>query len=1234
MKLDQFSDSARYLWIAAMVSLLGPMSVVARQPAEKLPRPTPEQAAWQDLELGMFIHYDMPVFKPGWDHRQYESRPGPEIFNPKKLDTDQWMEAAKAMGAKYAVLVAKHGSGFMCWQSDLYPYGMKQSPYKGGKGDIVRDFVNSCRKYGIQPGLYAHMGCNGYLEVDNPGLANRGRGGDPAKQARYAKICEGMLNELWGHYGELSEIWFDGGVLDPAKGGPDMLPILRKLQPKAIVFQGPAASIRWIGNEDGVAPYPCWATAPNVRDYNGGGGPNERKWLPGECDVPIRNGVWLWLPNTEGRLFSVDQLMDKYYRSVGHNCNLLLNANPDQDGLIPEPDMKRYKEFGDQVRRRFGKSIAETTGNGEVVELAPAQPTRIDHVITMENILEGERVREYVIEGLVGGQWKELCRGTSIGHKKIDKFSPVELSKIRWRSLKAAAEPRIRRLAVFDVRGPVRPPAQEPVGHWTFDDVKDAKAPDDAAKPAHGSVLGAVPVEGILGKALRLAGKDACVKLGNPGYLRGDFTLACWVMPAAGGQGDRTILAKERANVGENQFRFYLSKANQLGFEASDALGHGTGGLETQEALPARTWTHVAVSRDQKQYVLYLGGKAVARKEVAILIDHENDLDLLIGARWGHGDGLVCVFDGLIDDVRIYNRALAARELAPLAEGMLASSVQAATDRATNPRPASPEQMRWWREARYGLFISWGPGSLSGMELSWARRGPRPHDGMFHYEDDKTVPQTVYDSYYKQFNPTKFDARQWVKIARDAGMKYIVFTAKHHDGFSNFHTKLSDYNIANTPFHRDVLKELADACHQAGMRLGIYYSPRDWHHPDYLQGDNRKYREFYAGQIKELLSNYGKVDILWFDGTNGPQDKWDWQGLLKMIYRLRPGILLNDRYGGGFPGDFYTPEQAIGAFDRARPWESCVTLVDGQWAWRPQGIMQTLRETLGMLLAATGGDGNLLLNVGPMPTGEMEPRQAAHLRVVGDWLKQYSEAVYGTRGGPYISGRWGYSTCKDDRIYLHLAGWDTAERGLPAIDKKILSARLLGGGAVAIEQSDKALTIRVPPADRKEPITVVEFKVDGPAIDIKPIGAPGSGSLTYGKPIETWSNGQRRSWWHNPCGPQQAVDDSLHTRWRAEEGATKARLQVNLGAGATFDRAMIDDDGTVTAFEIQAQVGQQWKTVYSGKTIGKRLSARFEPVTAQQVRLNILEARETPSIWEFQVYGRWFDQECPGGLGE
>jgi alpha-L-fucosidase len=420
--------------------------------ASSLPKPTAQQLVWQDMELGLFIHYDLCVVKPGWDHREYEARPQPSAFNPRKLDTDQWMAAAKAMGAKYAVLTAKHGSRFMCWQSDLYPYGMKQSPYKNGKGDIVQDFVTSCRNHGIKPGIYAHMGCNGYLQVDNPGLVNGGKGGDPDKQARYAKICEEMLTELWGNYGDLFEIWFDGGVLDPSQGGPDMLPILRKCQPAAIVFQGPAASIRWIGNEDGVAPYPCWATVPGTRDVFGPGDPNGKKWLPGECDIAIRRNTWFWEPNTEDRLLTVDELMDCYYRSVGHNCNLLLNANPDPDGLIPEPDMNRYKEFGDEIRRRFDRPLAQSDGQGDVVELSLPAPATINHVVIMEDIAHGQRVRAYEVQGLVpGNRWKTLSAGESVGHKRIQRFESTNVVKVRFRATRTAASPRIRRLAVFNV---------------------------------------------------------------------------------------------------------------------------------------------------------------------------------------------------------------------------------------------------------------------------------------------------------------------------------------------------------------------------------------------------------------------------------------------------------------------------------------------------------------------------------------------------------------------------------------------------------------------------------------------------------------------------------------------------------------------------------------------------------------------------------------------------------------
>ncbi len=418
--------------------------------AAALPTPRTQQARWQDMELGMFFHFDLPIYKPGWDWRSWRDKPTPEMYNPSRLNTDQWMEAAKAMGAKYAVFVAKHCSGFLQWQSDLYPYGVKQSPWRNGKGDVVRDFVDSCHKYGIKPGLYASVTANGYLEVDNPGLVNRGKGGDPAAQARYVKICEQMLTELWSRYGDLFEIWFDGGALPVEKGGPDLVPIYEKYQPNAIVFQGPAASIRWIGNERGVAAYPCWATVPNRQDYHGPGDPNGRYWLPGECDVPVRNHDWFWKPDSAHKLYSLDELMDMYYRSVGRNCNLLLNANPNPEGLIPEPDFQRYVEFGNEIRRRFDRPLAQTEGRGSAVELELSKPSAIDHVIIMEDIRQGERIRSYQIEGLTGpNTWQTLCEGQSVGHKRIQQFDPVAVAKVRVRTIKSVAEPLVRKLAVY-----------------------------------------------------------------------------------------------------------------------------------------------------------------------------------------------------------------------------------------------------------------------------------------------------------------------------------------------------------------------------------------------------------------------------------------------------------------------------------------------------------------------------------------------------------------------------------------------------------------------------------------------------------------------------------------------------------------------------------------------------------------------------------------------------------------
>lgn len=339
--------------------------------------PTPAQLEWADAEIGVLIHFDMPVFKPKYEwRRDMGKHPDASVFNPKQLDTDQWIKSAKSAGAKYAVLVAKHCSGFSLWPTEAHEYSVKNSPWKNGKGDLVKDFIESCKKYGLKPGIYASTTANGYLQVDNPGKV---LSGDPEEQKQYNKIVETQLTELWTNYGPLFEIWFDGGVLPVEKGGFDILSMVKNYQPNSIAFQGPfgyANNIRWVGNEHGLAPYPCWARADSTTSSSGvieikglNGNPNGSFWCPGEADFPLRKnstfqGGWFWRKGEDDKLFSLEELMDKYHKSIGRNTNMLLGIVIDDRGLVPDADVRRLDEFGKEVKKSFSKPIAQTSGMG------------------------------------------------------------------------------------------------------------------------------------------------------------------------------------------------------------------------------------------------------------------------------------------------------------------------------------------------------------------------------------------------------------------------------------------------------------------------------------------------------------------------------------------------------------------------------------------------------------------------------------------------------------------------------------------------------------------------------------------------------------------------------------------------------------------------------------------------------------------------------------------------------
>ena len=404
--------------------------------------------------------------------------------------------------------------------------------------------------------------------------------------------------------------------------------------------------------------------------------------------------------------------------------------------------------------------------------------------------------------------------------------------------------------------------------------------------------------------------------------------------------------------------------------------------------------------------------------------------------------------------------------------------------------------LKEFQDMKFGMFVHWGPVSLKGTEIGWSR--------------GREVPVDVYDNLYHEFNPVRFDAEEWISTLKQAGMKYFVITTKHHDGFCLWPTQYTDYSIAATPYNSDLLMELKKACDKHGIMFGTYYSVNDWKHPHYPlgspggksekeTGDMGKYIPFLKAQTKELIETYHSR-IMWFDGEwEKPWTHEMGQDLYQYLKGLNENILINNRVDKGrrgmegitisdeFAGDFATPEQRVGRYDIGNPWESCITLCR-QWAWKPDDEMKDLDECMFTLLRTVGGGGNLLLNVGPMPDGRIEPRQAVRLKEMGDWLQTYGESVYGTIGGPYKPTEWLTSTRRDNTIYVHLMQYDKNTLELPfPYDADIQACRLFDGETLLFSKNNDVLRIRLPKQASGQMINVVEITLSKDAQDLKSI---------------------------------------------------------------------------------------------------------------------------------------------------
>lgn len=417
------------------------------------------------------------------------------------------------------------------------------------------------------------------------------------------------------------------------------------------------------------------------------------------------------------------------------------------------------------------------------------------------------------------------------------------------------------------------------------------------------------------------------------------------------------------------------------------------------------------------------------------------------------------------------------------------------------------DRMEWWRDAKFGMFIHWGAYSIIGGE-----RGEKIAGGGAEWAMDK-LDYTIedYEKFPAMFNPELFNADDWVKMAKDAGMKYIVITSKHHDGFALWDSQVSDYDIMDAaPFKRDIIRELAEASRKQGIKFGVYHSIVDWHHPqaqgnlfpNYNAGQKDQsvvnpefpqyYKNYLKPQVKELLTNYGDIDVVWFDG--------DWiadytsemgKEMYSFIREMQPNTIINNRVDkgrkgmegmdmeGNFAGDFGTPEQEIPATGIAEDWEACMTM-NGTWGYKPDDTKwKSSEDLIQKLVDIVSKGGNFLLNIGPDGFGRFPAQSIRRLKAIGEWTDVNGESVYGAKASPFDMPEWGRYTTKDGVIYAHVFDWPEDGKLKLHKDLKVKKATLLANSNTELKvlATSREVLIDVPMQAPDATVSVVKIEL-------------------------------------------------------------------------------------------------------------------------------------------------------------
>ncbi len=518
------------------------------------------------------------------------------------------------------------------------------------------------------------------------------------------------------------------------------------------------------------------------------------------------------------------------------------------------------------------------------------------------------------------------------------------------------------------------------------------------------------------------------------------------------------------------------------------------------------------------------------------------------------------------------------------------------------------DKMGWWRDAKFGMFIHWGLYAVPANSSEWHMRNLK-----------KSIAE--YSQYAKQFNPEKFDADEWARIAKEAGMKYMVITTKHHDGFALFKSEASPYNMVDaTPFKRDIIKELAQACPKNDVRFGTYYSlMTDWGHAGGAmgcdpwdpaqEGDLDTYFNTVAyPQVQELLTNYGPIAELWFD-TDGPLKPNPAQASrIDSLIQLQPNMIINSRV---VPGDFKNAERHIPAQSILGDWEACDLIIEKSWGYikyEPSDV-RPLSDLIHELIDVVSKGGNMLLNVGPKADGTFPTETMDRLKGIGKWLKVNGEAIYGTESGPFDYLPWGRCTRKGDNLYLHVLDWPVNGEIVVPMPNKVLSAQLLDENSpefLKYKTSNGELTLQLPNDSPDSIASVIVLKVEGA---IQPVQ-----SLACNKPSFASLDESKSKF---------AVDSDPYTYWDVIK-PSPAWLFVDLEKETTFNTVRIGlSTGKITEFSVKYWSEDGWKTIFSDSDLPRgEYIKTFPPVTSTRVWFDVTEfdSSKTCRINSFELF--------------